>query len=240
MADRQEVLNHVRQALASEPRIGAHRHTIAVAFDDGCLTMEGEVTSVAVKKLALERAAALVEVTGIIDRLRVAPAQPMGDKEIRDHVRNALVGEPAFSNLVIRATQNGELQSAMEPDSAVGVIDIEVEDGVVTLDGEVPSLVRKRLAGVLAWRVPGSRDVINGLGVEPPEDDSDDTIADAVEIVLEKDPFVDAGQIRIGVRGAVVTLTGLVPADSEREMAEFDAWYVFGVDRVVNRIEVRP
>jgi osmotically-inducible protein OsmY len=53
------------------------------------------------------------------------------------------------------------------------------------------------------------------------------------------DPFVDASQIRIGVANAVVTLTGLVPSDSETEMAEFDAWYVFGVDGVVNRIEVR-
>ncbi len=25
-----------------------------------------------------------------------------------------------------------------------------------------------------------------------------------------------------------------------REMAEFDAWYVFGVDKVANRLEVRP
>jgi osmotically-inducible protein OsmY len=36
-----------------------------------------------------------------------------------------------------------------------------------------------------------------------------------------------------------VTLTGLVPTDAEREMAEFDAWYVFGVDRVINQIAVR-
>ena len=135
---------------------------------------------------------------------------------------------------------NGEIQSAAEPDSPVGTIELSVADGVVTLDGEAPSLARKRLAGALAWWVPGCRDVVNGLGVEPPETGSDDAIADAVEIVLEKDPFVNAGQIRIGVRNAVVTLTGLVPAESEREMAEFDAWYVFGVDRVVNRIEVRP
>jgi osmotically-inducible protein OsmY len=73
----------------------------------------------------------------------------------------------------------------------------------------------------------------------PPEDDSDDEIADAVRLVLEKDPFVDATQIRVGVRRSVVTLAGLVPSEPEREMAEFDAWYVFGVDGVQNRIEVR-
>jgi osmotically-inducible protein OsmY len=35
-----------------------------------------------------------------------------------------------------------------------------------------------------------------------------------------------------------VTLKGLVPNTTIREMAEFDAWYVFGVDRVVNRLQV--
>lgn len=240
MVDRQDVLQKAGQALRSEARIGSDRDPISLSFDDGCLTMEGEVANVAAKKLALESAAALAEVTGIIDRLRVAPAQAMGDKEIRDHVRDALVGEPALSNCAVRVKLNGDLLAAMEPDSAVGAIDISVAGGVVTLDGAVPSLTRKRLAGVLAWWVPGSRDVINGLGLEPPEDDSDEAIADAIEIVLEKDPFVNAGQMRIGVRNAVVTLTGLVPTDSEREMAEYDAWYVFGVDRVVNRIEVQP
>jgi osmotically-inducible protein OsmY len=38
---------------------------------------------------------------------------------------------------------------------------------------------------------------------------------------------------------SLVRLTGVVPSTTEREMAEFDAWYVFGVDNVDNRIEVR-
>jgi osmotically-inducible protein OsmY len=35
-------------------------------------------------------------------------------------------------------------------------------------------------------------------------------------------------------------LFGYVPTGTEREMAEFDAWYVFGVDEVINEIEVHP
>jgi osmotically-inducible protein OsmY len=74
--------------------------------------------------------------------------------------------------------------------------------------------------------------------VEPPEDDSDAAILEAVRLVLEKDPFVDATRIRAGVRSALVRLTGAVPSAAERAMAEADAWYVFGVDKVDNRIEV--
>ncbi len=74
----------------------------------------------------------------------------------------------------------------------------------------------------------------------PPEEDSDDAIAEATRLALEKDPFVNAGQIRVGVRHAVVTLTGSMANEYERDMAEFDAWYVFGVDRVINNIGVLP
>ena len=233
-----EVLNRVRAALASEPRLDLHTFPIELSFAQGTLTLEGEVGDVAAKKLALERAAALPEVTGIIDRLRVRPAQRMGDGEIRDLVRDAFLQEPAFADFAIRRRLGERVETVREPPEARGAIDLEVEDGVVTLNGQVPGLDDKRLAGVLAWWVPGSRDVINGIAVEPPEDDSDDAILEAVRLVLEEDPFVDASQIRVGVKNASVRLTGLVPTEAEREMAEFDAWFVFGVDKVDNRIEV--
>lgn len=85
---------------------------------------------------------------------------------------------------------------------------------------------------------PGSRDVINGLGVNPPEEDNDAEITDAVRLVLEKDPFVNPDQVRVATNNATITLDGLVPTASKRNMAEHDAWYVFGVENVVNRIAV--
>ncbi len=59
-----------------------------------------------------------------------------------------------------------------------------------------------------------------------------------MRLVLEKDPFVDPDQVRVTTNNATVTLDGLVPTESERDMAEHDAWYVFGVEDVVNRIAV--
>jgi len=239
MADKAQILQSVRAALSSEPQVDLHNHPIAIDFDDGTLTLGGEVARVAAKKLALEAAAGVPEVTGIIDRLRVTPAQPMGDGEIRDLVRDSLLQEPAFAEFAIEEQVKGEVVTVRaSPVDTRGYIEVAVDDGVVTLNGEVPGLDDKRLAGVLAWWVPGSRDVINGLAVEPPEDDSFDKIAEAVRLVLEKDPYVDAGQIRVGVRDRIVTLAGLLPSESQRDMAACDAWYVFGVDNVVNDIEV--
>jgi osmotically-inducible protein OsmY len=236
----EEVVKEVRAAFEHEPRINLHRYPVHIACSDGDLVLEGEMENIVAKKLALELAAAVPGVSGIVDRLRVVPAQPMGDGAIRDHVRDALLQEPVFANCRIRVWDKNQLETWREPSPvATGVIEVAVEDGVVTLNGQVPSLSHKRLAGVLAWWVPGSRDVINGLDVVPPEEDNDDEITDAVRLVLEKNPFVNADQIRVRTTNAIVTLEGLVANDAERDMAECDAWYVFGVDRVINALAVQ-
>jgi osmotically-inducible protein OsmY len=149
-----------------------------------------------------------------------------------------LLQEPAFVDFGIRSRLGERVETVHEPPEARGASELAVEAGVVTLNGRVPGLDDKRLAGVLAWWVPGSRDVINGIAVEPPRRTATPRSWRQVRLVLEKDPFVNASQIRAGVRGSVVTLLGVVPSEAEREMAEFDAWYVFGVDKVDNRIEV--
>lgn len=240
MADAKQIVEAVRKALGAESRIDLARHPLRLTWNAGDLTIQGEVADIAAKKLALERAAAIPGVEGIVDRLRVAAAEPMGDDQIRTLVCDALQEDTSFAVCSISGWKNGKLEAVHAPEPSEGTITVAVSDGVVTLDGEVPGLGLKRLAGVLAWWVPGSRDVVNGLGVTPPEPDDDGEITDAVRIALEKDPFVDAGQIRVATEDAVVVLDGLVPKAAEREMAEFDAWYVFGVDRVINRIEVRP
>lgn len=239
MQRQSDVLNAIRGALSSEPKVREALGAIRLEFSEGVLTVEGEVPNVAVKKLALERAAAVPAVDGIVDRLHVRPAVPMGDQEIGNSVRDALLQEPWLADCELTLLRNGREESVRRVESPRGAISISVKDGIVTLDGELPSLTRKRLAGALAWWVPGSRDVIVGIEVAPEEEDSPDLIEEAVRVILEKDPFVDAGQIRVGVRRNVVRLTGIVPTESEREMAEFDAWYTFGVDKVANEIVVR-
>jgi osmotically-inducible protein OsmY len=228
----------VRHRLDAESRVDVVRHPIALSFADGVLTMEGELADVGAKKIALERAASVPGVEHIVDRLRVAPAHTMGDAEIRDHVRDLLLEEPALQPAA-RAQAPSEPGVALRPQVVLGTIGISVSHGVVTLDGIVPSLAHKRLAGVLAWWVPGVRDVVNGLEVVPPEEDDDGEISDAVRLVLEKDPLVDASQLGVSTHQAVVTLTGVVRSEVERQAAERDAWCVFGVDEVKNEIEVR-
>jgi len=61
-------------------------------------------------------------------------------------------------------------------------------------------------------------------------------MSDAVRLVLEKDRRVNADQICIRTHQAVVVLEGLVLYERKKHMAEFDTWYVFGVNKVVNKL----
>jgi osmotically-inducible protein OsmY len=241
MSERERVLKEVRAALEREPRINLHKYPVTMEFGEGVLTLEGEAEHIAAKKLSLELAIAVSGVTGIVDRLHVVPATRMGDGAILDAVRDALLQESSLLNCSIQVIRKGQLETVREVTSEPrGAIRVSVNEGVVLLDDHVTGLTQKRLAGVLAWWVPGSRDVINGMEVIPDQADSDEEMAKAVRIVLKKDPFVNGERIRVAARRSVVTLEGDAPSAPQKEMAEFDAWYVFGVDKVINRLDVRP
>ncbi|MDP3089604.1 MAG: BON domain-containing protein [Nitrospira sp.] len=241
MSERERVLKEVRAALEREPRINLHKYSVTMEFADGVLTLEGEAEHIAAKKLAMELAIAVSGVTGIVDRLHVTPATRMGDGAILDAVRDALLQESSLLNCSIQVIRKEQLETVREVTREPrGAIRLSVNEGVVLLDDHVTGLTQKRLAGVLAWWVPGSRDVINGMEVIPDQPDSDEEMAKAVRIVLKKDPFVNGERIRVAARQSVVTLEGDAPSAPQKEMAEFDAWCVFGVDKVINRLEVRP
>jgi osmotically-inducible protein OsmY len=242
MLYKETVIKQVYSAMEREPRINLHGHPVHIELsDDGALTLDGEVKDIAAKKLALELAGASTGIHGVIDRLRVTPSERRGDGAIRDSIRDFFLGEPVFQNCTLRIMHKGQLEPLQEiSDNSSGIIVISVEEGVITLDGEVISLSHKRFAGVLAWWTPGCRDVVNGLEVVPPEQDNDDEVADALRLVWEKDPLLlNADQLRASVRNYIVNLEGQVPKEAEKNAAELDAWYLFGVDRVVNRIVVR-
>lgn len=239
MKSADEIIREIMATLERETRVNLHSYPIQIDYRDGVATLTGKTEDIAAKKIALEIAGAVPGVSAIVDRLHVQPAEQMEDGEIRDHVCNALLSEQLLEAYAIRALVKGGMETVREPVTPFGAIEVEVNNGVVTLNGQVGSLSQKRIAGVLAWWVPGSSDVVNGLEVVPHEEDNDDEVVDAVRLMLEKDPFVNATQIRVTCRNYVVTLEGLVSTESERRMAEADAWYVFRVDRVKNLLQTK-
>ena len=234
----EEVVGSIYAALEREPRVNLHSHPIKVTFADGVVTVSGEVDGIAAKKITLTIAVSLPPVSGVVDRLRVERSEQMEDGAIRDHICNAFLSESALATYSLRALVKGELEAVRSTPDQNRVLDVEVSNGVVTLNGTAESLSHKRLAGVLAWWVPGSRDVINGLEVSPPMQDNDGELTDALRIVLDKDPLVMASQIRPHSHDRVVTLEGAVATENSKMAAEADAWYLFGVNSVVNKLAV--
>jgi osmotically-inducible protein OsmY len=233
----EELLKQIRALFEHDQRVELHHSRIHAAIEaDGTVVLEGEVPTVAAKKTALRLASSVSGMAAIIDRLTVSVAEHMGDGAIRDGVRDALLGEPAFANLMIVTQEDdaaAEIRSGARP-----FISISVEHGRVTLNGRVGSLSHRRLAGLLAWWIPGTRDVINGMEVSPPQEDSDDELTEAVRLVLDKDPLVTASRISVKTANSIVTLEGVVANQTEREMAEADAWFVLGVEEVTNRLQL--
>lgn len=237
MIREEEVIGSIRAALEREPRINLHSHPLELRFHDGVVTVTGEVGGVAAKKLALGIAAQPSPVTGIVDRLRVEPSEPMEDGAIRDHVCNSLMSEPAFKTYSVHALVKQEMETvrAVEEER---FFEVEVTDGVVILNGTAESISHKRLAGVLAWWVPGSRDVVNGIDLSSNMEENDEELVDLIRIVLEKDPLVNASQIKVRSKFGIVTLDGAVATANAKRAAESDVWYVLGVKEVVNQLVV--
>ena len=68
---------------------------------------------------------------------------------------------------------------------------------------------------------------------------NDDTITDQVRIKLADDPVVKGGALTVAVKNGVVTLSGAVELDKQKEKAERVAKKVKGVKSVVNNIEIK-
>lgn len=238
MRDSEVTLRELHAALERESRINIHRFPIHVGFRGDILTLEGEVETLAAKKLALECAAAMAGGAALDDRLSVRPAEAMEDADLYDLVFNALTGESAFDDTALMA-RAGRMEKNWRgtPRGSASFIEVDVENGVITLAGQVESYAHKALAGALVWW-RGTRDVVNGLEVEHAMDDPDGEMTDALRMLLEKDRFVHAAQIRARCRDFTATLDGAVKSAAEKAMAEADAWFLIGVNDVVNRLVV--
>ena len=239
MNPREAITKQIHGLLERERRINLHRYPIEIKNADGVAVLEGEVGDVAAKKLALELAASVPQVRAVVDRLRVAPGERRGDGAVRDSCARIFLEQAEFRNCTLRSHTNERTEVLREGNGdGIGDIEIAVRDGVITLEGHVISVPHRLFAGVLAWWTPGRRDVINALEVKPDYDERDEEVTEALRLVLEADPELDAAQIRPRCEHWSVTLEGNVPTEEQKRRAEMDAWYISGVDKVVNKLEV--
>jgi osmotically-inducible protein OsmY len=120
-------------------------------------------------------------------------------------------------------------------------INVEVNDGVATLTGTVPSYAQKIAAQDAAHRVAGVLDVANDIEVKPVDRfaRTDTDIASAVRNALEWDAMVPNELIKSTVSDGWVTLEGEVDYWRERNDAERAVHQLSGVVGVINKITIR-
>lgn len=241
MLDQEAILKQVQAALEHEVHLNLREHPVAMRFKDDALVMEGEMPDITSKQRAVGVARMISNGNGLVDHLMVTQSEHVGDGVVRDAVCQQILQNIDFRNCTVCLRSKGQLKMLRHAGAdASGTLVIGVEDGCVTLSGQVISLSHKRLAGILAWWSRGCRNVVNALRVAPDEQDSDDEMTEALKLVLETDPFVRAaGQIGVTTTEKAVTLDGYVATEREKRRIEQDAWCLYAVNQVVNHIEVR-
>jgi osmotically-inducible protein OsmY len=116
-------------------------------------------------------------------------------------------------------------------------IDVESDQGIVTLSGTIDRLGALERAASIAMTVKGVRAVVNNLEMVPTER-SDQQILEDIRQALKLDPVAAAREIDVEVREARAFLSGRVESWQENNLIEKCVKRVRGVRDIVNNMEV--
>lgn len=118
------------------------------------------------------------------------------------------------------------------------LVDVETEEGVVTLTGSVDSLFAKEMATRIAESVKGVVAVVNRIMVRPVSR-TDREIENDVTEALVLDPAADSYELEVAVENGVVTLSGTVESWTEEKLSMDVAKSVLGVREVKDDIVMK-
>lgn len=116
-------------------------------------------------------------------------------------------------------------------------IDVSVNNGVVTLEGTVPTLVAKRRAIDTARSIRGVRSVVDLVTVQTTTRADMKVTAD-IEKALAENPATEAFDVFVESNDGNVILTGIVESMAERWIAADVAAGIDGVRSIKNSIDI--
>ena len=131
---------------------------------------------------------------------------------------------------------------AYEPSIKAENIGVSVNDGVVTLNGSVPTYTEKFAAETAAKRVSGVRAIAEELTVSLFGDHirNDSDIAQAAANAMNWNVSVPQDTVKMMVEDGWITLRGVVEWHYQLEAAHDAVRHLMGVKGVTNLMEVKP
>lgn len=209
----QQIQKEVTDELDWDPLIDAT--SVDADVHDGIVTLHGHLSSYA-EKLAAERAAERVAgVRAIVVKLEVRPPGTVSDEAIAKAARDAL-----------------QWHVHVPPD----VIKVRVEDGWVTLSGNVDWGYQKHLAERTVGQLRGVIGVVNSIQMNhqaaPPD------IEKRIDEALRRHATREAHGISVKVERGTATLSGRVDSLSDRRAALGAVWSAPGISAVVDHLKI--
>ena len=215
MKTNEDLQKDVLNAIKWEPLLNAAE--IGVTAKDGIVTLTGVVDSYAKKLEAEDATKNVAGVKAVVEKIEIRFSskgqKPNG--EIATEVLKAL-------------KDNWKVPSEK--------IKIKVEDGLVTLEGELTWNYQKEAAGNSINYLMGVKSVINNITIKP--ESKDEIEKKAIEIALERNWSIHNENIKVEVLGTKVILTGSVNSLYQKEEAGKIAWNVPGVWTLDNELVI--
>ncbi len=218
MTNSTKLQHDVQEELEWEPSVDASQIGVA-ATQPGIVTLTGTVATYA-EKVSAERAAKrLSGVRAVANDIEVQPIGSMKrtDTDIAQAVLRALDWDIAVPHEKIKA---------------------RVDDGWVTLEGEVVLQFQRAAAENAVRRLNGVRGVTNQIRLQVRPLAQPAEVKDRIEAALRRSAEIDARGIQVDAKDSMITLRGKVRTWAERDEAERAAWGAPGVLAVKDELTV--
>lgn len=199
-----------------EPSIDATK--VGVTVENGIVSLSGHVRSYA-EKVAAEKASRRVAgVKALVDEIdvKLGTAYKRTDQDIAQSALNSLKWNTNVPHEKIQ---------------------LKVEDGWITLEGDIDWNFQREAARNYIKNLAGVRGVTNLLKVKAVA--QPESIKHQIRSAFERNALIDADRVNVRIDGHKVFLSGVVQSLAERKQAERAAWSAPGVTEVEDNLMIK-